>query len=172
MPETRYTNQPFPLYKLTWDTESRQGRGHVKNRCHRSVDPRHDAGDSHASIVGGKCRIDNQIAVFVVLARYPYLCLVVGLTMAQRRIGAFVRHELARHCLQDCPRTPSRDAADTVDDQGADASLCAVADAAPIRVVVQVDLSGVLVYGITSRWGSSARRSGSDGPSCHPCYGL
>lgn len=71
--------------------------------------------------------------------------------MAQRRIGAFVRHELARHCLQDCPRTPSRDAADTVDDQGADASLCAVADAAPIRVVVQVDLSGVLVYGMLSQ---------------------
>lgn len=27
-----------------------------------------------------------------------------------------------------------------------------------------------LGYGITCRWGSSARRSGSGGPSCRPCY--
>ena len=68
--------------------------------------------------------------------------------MAQRCIGVFVRHELAWYCTRDCPRTISSNAADAGNDQSADTSLCAVTDVAPSRVVIQVDLSCVLVYGM------------------------
>ena len=116
---------------------------YAKSRCPRSVDPRHDAEDSRARLSGVNRRVDEQSAVWVVFARYPYLSLVVGLAVAQRRVGVSVGQELARYLIWDCPRTPGSDAAETVDDQGADASLGAVAGAAPLRVVVQVDLSGV-----------------------------
>lgn len=70
--------------------------------------------------------------------------------MAQRCIGVFVRHELAWYCTRDCPRTISFNAADAGNDQSADTSLCAVTDVAPSLVVIQVDLSCVLVYGMLS----------------------
>ena len=128
---------------------------HAKNRYPRSIDPRHDAIDSRAISGAVNHRVDEQSTVFVVFARYPYLGLVVGLAVAQRRVGVSVGQELTRYRLRDCPRSPSSDAAEAVNNQGADAALCTVADAAPPRVVVQVDLSGVasvnLGYGMLRR---------------------